>query len=337
MLKVKCTVLFCSVIIMLTFFQTDSFARESRDLDYREIFERHQMVRLIINAESGKILDASKEAENFYGYTREALLSMNIADLNTLGKEEVKKEMKAATLEKRNYFCFRHRLASGEIREVEVHSYPIDHEGEPLLYSVIIDRTELVEAERRDANRIFINYAFAGVLVVGITGFLLLRKIKENYRRLSNYDQLTMVHSRHYLDHWQQKKKNQMQRRSRSLTVVLLDIDGFKKINDIHGHLVGDDVLVEVAGVLRDFLRSEDLIVRYGGDEFVLIMEGTNEEQAKTIMIRIQEKLRSKGVFPFSIDISYGIVEGQSAQHIFKAIDDADEKMYEMKNKRKNP
>lgn len=116
---------------------------------FRQLFEGNRSVELIIDPLSGEVLDANPAAEKFYGYTRERLLSLNISDINTLSKEEVKVEMALAKSENRNHFVFKHRLASGDVRDVEVHSGPIEWNGRMVLYSIVHDITARIVAQER--------------------------------------------------------------------------------------------------------------------------------------------------------------------------------------------
>jgi PAS domain S-box-containing protein len=117
---------------------------------YKSLFGNSHSIKLIINPETGQIIDANISACKFYGYTKEQLKEMNITDINTLLPEDVRKEMQNAKIEKRNEFLFRHKLASGEIKDVEVFSGPIMLAGRKVLYSIIhdISRRKMLEEER---------------------------------------------------------------------------------------------------------------------------------------------------------------------------------------------
>jgi len=115
---------------------------------YREMFEANKAVELLIEPATGDIVDANQAAENYYGYSRQALQQMNISDINTLSEDEIKAEMERAAEERRSHFLFRHRHATGEVRDVEVHSGPIEVEGKRLLYSIVHDVTARMEGEQ---------------------------------------------------------------------------------------------------------------------------------------------------------------------------------------------
>lgn len=121
---------------------------------YHQMFDQHHAVGLLIEPESGEIIDANSAALKFYGYTYEQLCSLKIQEINLLPPDEVEEERKKALTEQRNYFVFPHRLASGEMRWVEVYSSPLFSNGRQLLYSIIHDITSRknAEAQRKKAE-----------------------------------------------------------------------------------------------------------------------------------------------------------------------------------------
>jgi PAS domain S-box-containing protein len=120
--------------------------RQSEE-QFRAMFENHHAVMLLINPENGKIIRANKGAQKYYGYSAEEFERLFIYEINKLSKEEITAEMARARTENRNFFNFPHRLANGEIRDVEVHSSPIPFKGKELLFSIIHDITERKRAE----------------------------------------------------------------------------------------------------------------------------------------------------------------------------------------------
>ena len=127
-------------------------ARSRRDLKervglYYELFENSKAVEMLVDPAVGRIIDANKAATAYYGWSRAELREMRIGQINTLSPEAIAEEMRLADAEKRSQFFFRHRLASGEVRDVEVHSGPIFIEGRQLLYSIVHDITDRRRAE----------------------------------------------------------------------------------------------------------------------------------------------------------------------------------------------
>ncbi len=120
---------------------------------YHQMFEINQAVKLLVEPESGAIIEANHAASQFYGYPREQLRQMKIGDINQLPADEIAAEMTLAAEERRTYFNFKHRLASGEVRDVEVYSGPISENGRTLLYSIIHDITERKQAQQALTKR----------------------------------------------------------------------------------------------------------------------------------------------------------------------------------------
>jgi PAS domain S-box-containing protein len=132
--------------------QIEAALRQSEAL-YRQMFETHSAIKLLIDPQTGVIVEANQAASDFYGYSRATLKQMKILEINTLPAEVVAQKMQAARLTKHNHFFFKHRLASGEERDVEVYSAPIVVRGQKLLYSIIHDITERRQAEQRVADQ----------------------------------------------------------------------------------------------------------------------------------------------------------------------------------------
>ncbi|MCB1159915.1 MAG: PAS domain S-box protein, partial [Leptospiraceae bacterium] len=131
--------------------------RESEER-FRHLFEKHNAVMLLIEPETGQIIDANESAERFYGYSIQTLKKMHISEINTISPEEINIKLKHANKQNFNFFIFPHRLSSGEVRTVEVHSSPVVVKGKFLLFSIIHDITERTKAEeelkkaKRDAE-----------------------------------------------------------------------------------------------------------------------------------------------------------------------------------------
>ncbi|MBF0377773.1 MAG: PAS domain S-box protein [Desulfamplus sp.] len=162
-----------------------------------DMFERHGNIMLLIDPKTGVIVDANQPAVNCYGYP--SLVGMNISNINVLSSEEIKAEMKKAKEQERNYFNFKHRLANKSIIDVEVYSYPVKIGGITLLFSIIHDVTDRVEAERAVKQRdlfIFSTITVALIFQLCLIFYLLknikTRKKAEYFLQKSN-EELSLV------------------------------------------------------------------------------------------------------------------------------------------------
>ena len=163
----------------------------------------------------------------------------------------------------------------------------------------------------------------------------------EEIYRMTIIDGLTQVHVKRYLLEALDKELMRARRHQRELSFLMLDIDHFKKINDVHGHLAGDYVLKEVARLIQQRIRRDEVLARYGGEEFAIILPETTLEGACALAEGLREKIEeSRFVFQgetIRVTISIGaaiLVEEHRAS--LDLIKKADEKLYEAKRAGRN-
>ena len=166
-------------------------AAQQNEERYHSLFDNKHTVMLLIDPGTGQIVDANPAAVAFYGAVREDLLKLKISEINVLPDDLVKEEMEKARQEQRIYFNFKHRLANGDVRDVEVYSGPILFDDRQLLYSVIHDNTERKKAEEalrisEDRYRVLFEDAIEGIVQTSPDGRYL--NVNQSYVRMLGYD-----------------------------------------------------------------------------------------------------------------------------------------------------
>ena len=127
----------------------ENSASISFDDTYQNLFADSHVPMLLVSPKNGEIVKANQAAVKFYGYEESQLTRLNISAINQLSPAQLKQEIRRAQKRKRSYFLFQHKLACGEIRDVEVYSSPVNFRGRELLFSVIHDITDRVKAEKQ--------------------------------------------------------------------------------------------------------------------------------------------------------------------------------------------
>ena len=171
-----------------------------------------------------------------------------------------------------------------------------------------------------------------------------IKKLRDELKRVkeeANVDPLTGLRNRRSFERTLQEFFKDYKRYGYPFSLIMIDLDNFKNINDTYGHLVGDRVLREIGTILRSYLRAKDIPARTGGEEFTVILPGIKKEDALKVAERLRKVLENHlidvGDRKLNVTASFGVVE---ADEKFKDIDDmlkeVDRKLYEAKRKGKN-
>jgi len=150
---------------------------------------------------------------------------------------------------------------------------------------------------------------------------------------VASLDYVTGLCNRRYFTQWFEDEIRRAKNYLLPLSIFLFDIDWFKEVNDTYGHTTGDMILKELGEVIRRYTRSSDLVARYGGDEFVVVMTSANKDQALIYADSIRETIAStkisvcEGANPIGVNISGGVssfpVDGKSTADLIQVADEA--------------
>jgi diguanylate cyclase len=165
----------------------------------------------------------------------------------------------------------------------------------------------------------------------------LLKNEMEQLRELVHTDQMTGAFNRRGLEEIFVREAARADRKDSSLCVVLLDLDDFKKINDTCGHQFGDTVLIHLVAVAKETLRPSDIIARFGGEEFVILLPDITMEAAVSVISRLQKTLAKQCLLqpddqPLSVTFSAGVAIRRFGEHQNTVIKRVDEALYRAKH-----
>jgi len=151
------------------------------------------------------------------------------------------------------------------------------------------------------------------------------------------HDQLTGLYNRHFLIDVAAKRISQAHRHKQELSVLMIDIDHFKAVNDEHGHSVGDAVLCEVATIFKQQSRSEDIVARFGGEEFVILLDNCDQARGAQKAELLRTSLIDSTIKGLRISASFGLAQLRDKDEAFdELLHRADEAVYKAKSNGRN-
>lgn len=202
-----------------------------------------------------------------------------------------------------------------------------------ILLSVQVRRRQKVEAQLAELNNILEDKIVQRTMALESSNRALL-KLNSRMENLANTDDLTLIPNRRH-GHRILDRLNYVE--DGNFSIALMDIDFFKKVNDEHGHELGDQVLQQVSLTISQLIRPTDTICRWGGEEFLLIMPNTERDNALQTCERIRKSIASTPLPPLdTITISIGITSKPQANSISHLLRNADKALYQAKEQGRN-
>lgn len=283
---------------------------------FRGVFESSNDALMLM--EEGRIVDCNSATLKIFGYeNREEFINLHPSDISPPkqadGRDSLQCEEERIALAFREgpqFFEWMHRRANGEDFPAEVLLTPLELGGKEFLQATVRDISER-------------------------------KRMEEELERLAITDPLTGAYNRRYFLEKAQEEFQRYRRYGRPLSILMLDIDNFKLVNDKFGHHVGDEVLMGLVKECNIMLRATDTLGRLGGEEFAILLTETNQERALIVAERLRQKMANLSVstekesVPFTISIGLASFQ-QETESLDEVMKNADKALYEAKNSGRN-
>jgi diguanylate cyclase (GGDEF)-like protein/PAS domain S-box-containing protein len=253
----------------------------------KEYFENlfNQVPEAIVIADNlGRVMRINAEFTRMFGYSRQEAAGHRVDELIATGAERVE-AMAITDCVAQGQKVAREsvrRRKDGTLIHVSILGVPILNRGQQLaVYGIYRDISDIKRAQ-------------AAVLEANATlqeRTRQLEAVNVQLERISNYDGLTAIPNRRYFEHFYDLEWRRAWREGKWISLIMIDVDFFKAYNDRHGHLAGDECLKRLAQALQLVNRASDLVCRYGGEEFVAVLSGTDLEGARLIAERMRQRV----------------------------------------------
>ncbi|WP_240725236.1 sensor domain-containing diguanylate cyclase [Mangrovimicrobium sediminis] len=284
---------------------------------YRELFEDSQDVIFLADIE-GHILDVSPSCEALLGYRPEEIVAME--NLDQLGERSERRRMFDIVANEGSTLDFITRLNHR------------DGYGVPV---------SVAATQRRDENG----------RLIGFQGYVRnlsdrfeaqeQRQRAERLEQIATLDPLTRCFNRRYFQDASTREIARAGRQGSDLSLILFDLDHFKRINDTHGHATGDKVLISIARLVNSKIRSSDVLARYGGEEFVVMLPETQVDQALQRAEDLRAQVESVVIETtkgerIGVTVSLGVAQWQRGESLTDLLERADRALYVAKKAGRN-
>nr|WP_320049537.1 sensor domain-containing diguanylate cyclase [uncultured Desulfuromonas sp.] len=264
---------------------------------------------IVILDEEGRVYESNRKFAEMLGYSITQMQTLSVWDWDAVFSKDQLVDMAQAVDDSGAHLETRHRRKDGSTIDVEISSNGTIYRGKKLIFCICRDISDRKKLERE------------------------LIESEQRYRRLSIVDELTCLYNSRHFYHQLDVEMNRSQRFEQPLSLILLDIDDFKQFNDAYGHVQGDRVLAQLGQVLTDCARREDMAFRYGGEEFVVLLPGTELDGAKILAEKIRVSFTEQsfcvsGNHCLSMTVSLGVAQYRRREEIKTFIHRTDQAMY---------
>lgn len=327
---------------------SDALRKALRDLEYQKsALDQHAIVS--IADASGRLVYANDKYCDISGYGREELVDRGVHLLAFDGHTEQTREEIWAYVGRGTAWRgeLRSRDKSGRHYWVATTIAPFfDEGGRPYQYvSIRTEVTRIKEAERaleQSAERLEAQVKERTQALEQINRELQheiaeRRKLEDSLRELVTHDPLTGIYNRRKFDETLELEIHRAIRYRLPLSLIIFDVDRFKAVNDTHGHPVGDQVLIGLAGYVSRRIRSSDIFARLGGEEFVILALNSDAQAARALAEKLRGGIEAQA-FPVAggVTCSFGIAELRPEHKAADLLREADAAMYRAKQNGRN-
>ncbi len=306
--------------------ETDRWRAERR---YRAVFEADPAPSVVFRLDDLRIIEANEGMSALTGFDVQDLKDRSLADLEPLHLDRdlataVERLRAGARLHK---VRMRLRTADGPEVQVLISARTIEVDGRACGLFTYIDVSDL-ETEQRDHQQ---------------TQDLLTRTLRAHadekavWAYLAIFDPLTRIPNRRGLDVRLADEVQRSERYGSAFSILMLDVDHFKEINDVHGHAVGDDVLRQIARVLQDAARGSDFVGRWGGEEFLVVLPESGPDAASASAERIRARIEHEAFEGVGhLTVSVGVATFEASDSVDRLFERVDRALYAAKARGRN-
>lgn len=270
---------------------------------YEQLFSTNTAPMLLIDpSENGQIVYANLAATHFYGYSRDEMCKMHTWEINAMGKNVLPVMQEIAKLPGGHKpLNFIHKLADGTTRHVQTYAGAVELDDKRLMLCMVHDITEQ-------------------------------KRLEHELERAASRDPLTGLWNRRQFPRLVERAQSQSQRYTQTYSLMLVDVDNFKVVNDNFGHQAGDEFLIFLAHTLEARVRENDVVCRWGGEEFLVLLPQTKLEGALHLAESIRETVE-KASHPNlpRLTVSIGVSQHQADEDTATLFKRADEALYRAK------